>query len=247
MISCIYNSFQVDHAVTLVGYNTTHWFIKNSWGTNWGDKGYAYINKSANCGIYQYIQVPIPNNTVPINTTNVVLTITMKDSKSNGWNGTVIGFVQNDVTVANFGSNFTSGASFGPVNVTLNGKVLTKIVVSTLGTAAATSEISFVVTYANKTVIVNRTAGTAFAANTVFATFCALGGCPSPSTNNTYNIFMTDTGCDGWGGTQLAIRQGSNINIFGLTGGKSYGPWPIILTIGTLVQLFVYRVGNNTD
>ena len=142
MISCIYNSFQVDHAVTLVGYNTTHWFIKNSWGTGWGDKGYAYINKtvSANCGIYKYIQVPIVNTSANIdNSSNINITIRMTDSKSNGWNGTVIGFTQNDVTVANFGTNFTSGATSGPINVTINGKAYTKIVVTTFGTAAATS------------------------------------------------------------------------------------------------------------
>ena len=32
-----------NHMVQLVGYNKTHWIIKNSWGTNWGDQGYAKI------------------------------------------------------------------------------------------------------------------------------------------------------------------------------------------------------------
>ena len=73
------------------------------------------------------------------NYTNVTLTITMTDSKSNGWNGTVLGFSQNGVTVATFGSNFTSKGSLGPVYATINGNLLTRIVVTTLGTAAATS------------------------------------------------------------------------------------------------------------
>jgi C1A family cysteine protease len=32
-----------NHMVQLVGYTKTHWIIKNSWGTNWGDQGHAKI------------------------------------------------------------------------------------------------------------------------------------------------------------------------------------------------------------
>ncbi|GAB4817105.1 hypothetical protein N2152v2_004151 [Parachlorella kessleri] len=36
------NPWLVDHAVLLVGYNNTEssWYIKNSWGATWGEKGY---------------------------------------------------------------------------------------------------------------------------------------------------------------------------------------------------------------
>ncbi|GAB4817106.1 hypothetical protein N2152v2_004152 [Parachlorella kessleri] len=36
------NPWMVDHAVQLVGYNDTEssWYIKNSWGTSWGEKGF---------------------------------------------------------------------------------------------------------------------------------------------------------------------------------------------------------------
>ena len=31
------------HAICICGYNETHWIAKNSWGPNWGDKGYFYL------------------------------------------------------------------------------------------------------------------------------------------------------------------------------------------------------------
>jgi hypothetical protein len=32
------------HAVALVGYTTTRFVVRNSWGTNWGDKGFGYAS-----------------------------------------------------------------------------------------------------------------------------------------------------------------------------------------------------------
>jgi hypothetical protein len=34
------------HAVAIVGYTQDHFIIRNSWGTGWGDKGYAYASNS---------------------------------------------------------------------------------------------------------------------------------------------------------------------------------------------------------
>jgi hypothetical protein len=34
------------HAVALVGYTTTGFIVRNSWGTGWGDKGYAYASNA---------------------------------------------------------------------------------------------------------------------------------------------------------------------------------------------------------
>ena len=45
------NNSVTDHVVLLVGYTTTHWIIKNSWGTSWGNNGYAYVDKVWDCGI----------------------------------------------------------------------------------------------------------------------------------------------------------------------------------------------------
>lgn len=42
-----------DHYVLLFGYNSTHWFVKNSWGTAWGDYGIGYILKNNSCNIGQ--------------------------------------------------------------------------------------------------------------------------------------------------------------------------------------------------
>jgi len=33
-----------DHVVLLVGYSNTTWIIKNSWGTDWGDGGFIYLD-----------------------------------------------------------------------------------------------------------------------------------------------------------------------------------------------------------
>lgn len=43
----VLNRYQADtarggHAVALVGYNESHFIVRNSWGTQWGDAGYAY-------------------------------------------------------------------------------------------------------------------------------------------------------------------------------------------------------------
>eukprot|EP00330_Aristerostoma_sp_ATCC50986_P011448 CAMPEP_0114599466 /NCGR_PEP_ID=MMETSP0125-20121206/22006_1 /TAXON_ID=485358 ORGANISM="Aristerostoma sp., Strain ATCC 50986" /NCGR_SAMPLE_ID=MMETSP0125 /ASSEMBLY_ACC=CAM_ASM_000245 /LENGTH=129 /DNA_ID=CAMNT_0001806565 /DNA_START=504 /DNA_END=890 /DNA_ORIENTATION=+ len=54
---------KVDHAVLAVGYTNVDgkdaWIVKNSWGTNWGNSGYLYIDMTASyneglgaCGIY---------------------------------------------------------------------------------------------------------------------------------------------------------------------------------------------------
>ena len=47
---------KMNHAVTVVGYGVQkgkpYWLVKNSWGRNWGDKGYVKILRGKGmCGI----------------------------------------------------------------------------------------------------------------------------------------------------------------------------------------------------
>lgn len=56
-VTCPTTSSNIDHAILLVGYNTTHWIIKNSWGTNWGASGFAYIPKSPDCKLRNWVDV----------------------------------------------------------------------------------------------------------------------------------------------------------------------------------------------
>ncbi|MEE9443694.1 MAG: C1 family peptidase [candidate division Zixibacteria bacterium] len=40
------NTVRGGHAVALVGYTSKHIIVRNSWGTNWGNKGFAYASNA---------------------------------------------------------------------------------------------------------------------------------------------------------------------------------------------------------
>jgi len=40
----------VNHAVVLIGYDSNgNYIVKNSWGPNWGENGYATVSGTADC------------------------------------------------------------------------------------------------------------------------------------------------------------------------------------------------------
>ena len=55
----------VDHAVLLVGYGSENdqdfWLLKNSWGTDWGEKGYYKLARNRNnlCSLASYGIFPV--------------------------------------------------------------------------------------------------------------------------------------------------------------------------------------------
>lgn len=73
----------LDHGVTIVGYGSTlqgtkYWIVKNSWGLEWGEKGYIRMErgiaaKEGLCGIAMEASYPIKNSsTNPIGVSSPV-------------------------------------------------------------------------------------------------------------------------------------------------------------------------------
>ncbi|XP_039132573.1 ervatamin-C-like [Dioscorea cayenensis subsp. rotundata] len=65
-----YCGTKVDHAVTIVGYDSTggvdYWIIKNSWGDFWGEAGYLRLqrniqDRAGKCGVAEWPYYPIKN------------------------------------------------------------------------------------------------------------------------------------------------------------------------------------------
>ncbi|KZV28019.1 hypothetical protein F511_29289 [Dorcoceras hygrometricum] len=63
----------IDHGVAIVGYGTTldgtkYWIVKNSWGAEWGEKGYIRMRRGVRvkveglCGIAMEASYPIKNS-----------------------------------------------------------------------------------------------------------------------------------------------------------------------------------------
>lgn len=60
------NKDDVNHAVLAVGYGATpkgkkYWIVKNSWGEDWGKKGYVLMARNRNnaCGIASLASFPV--------------------------------------------------------------------------------------------------------------------------------------------------------------------------------------------
>lgn len=51
----------INHGVLLVGSNSDFWTVKNSWGGNWGEKGFIRLAKGNTCAICNYPSYPTTN------------------------------------------------------------------------------------------------------------------------------------------------------------------------------------------
>ena len=64
--NCPYHSMRnLDHAVTVIGWEPGYWIIKNEWGTEWGIDGFGYfpmINYPGTCGMF--VAANYPDNIV---------------------------------------------------------------------------------------------------------------------------------------------------------------------------------------
>jgi len=57
----------LDHGILAVGYGDSYYKVKNSWGTSWGNKGYAQISTSGNvCGIHSDASYPTVSGSVAV-------------------------------------------------------------------------------------------------------------------------------------------------------------------------------------
>ena len=72
---------ELDHGVAVVGYGTTldgtkYWIVRNSWGPEWGEKGYIRMQRGISdrrglCGIAMEASYPIKkSSTNPIGPTD---------------------------------------------------------------------------------------------------------------------------------------------------------------------------------
>merc|ERR1711988_2041697 len=57
----------LDHGVLAVGYDSSSFKVKNSWGTSWGADGYLQISTSGNvCGIHSEATYPTVSGSVVV-------------------------------------------------------------------------------------------------------------------------------------------------------------------------------------
>lgn len=103
------------------------------------------------------------------NTTSIF--VTMLDSWGDGWSGNTIALKQDNVVVATFGTGFTTGHQYGPVEIVIKRGILTSIVVGVFGSWR--NEIGFAIRDKNGVQLFSRVPGVSYTADTIFGTICA--------------------------------------------------------------------------
>ncbi len=74
LTNCSYRD--TDHCILAIGYGTDaelgdYWLVKNSWGTSWGEAGYARLGRGTSasqygeCGILSYPRFPVVDGAPP--------------------------------------------------------------------------------------------------------------------------------------------------------------------------------------
>ena len=108
----------------------------------------------------------------PVGGCPVAPTVTYKvyttDSWGDGWEGTVLAFQQNGVTISTF--TLSAGSSGGPADYTFEKSATVTIKVSVLG--YYTNEVGFTIRNAAGAVVFQRNPGTSFYAGNILGTFC---------------------------------------------------------------------------
>lgn len=94
--------------------------------------------------------------------------LTLTDTQSNTWNGSVLAFRQNGV-YQTFGFT-TAIASSDPMSFIFDKYTTVDVIVSTIG--VATDEVGFDIRNSAGTIIFQRSPGTVFFANTLLGSFC---------------------------------------------------------------------------
>ena len=49
----------LNHMVLATGMTDAYWTLKNSWGVNWGEKGFIRLAAGNTCGICNYASYPL--------------------------------------------------------------------------------------------------------------------------------------------------------------------------------------------
>jgi hypothetical protein len=132
-------------------------------------------------------------------------TVNLVDTWGDGWDGTVLGFKQDGQLVGTFGDGFTSGGTFGPVEIPLCEDFETEIVVVNLGSFLGEKQFTVFDPFGN--VVFHWPSGGTFNINTIFHTFnsyCTL-----------YDVYINVTDANNGNaiaGAEVAIEGGETLS-----------------------------------